>query len=146
MTMTCPCQSGQAYADCCEPLHRGAAAASPQALMRSRYSAFVLGLDEYIQRSWHASTRPAPGNSAGEQWKRLEVMAAETTGEQGTVQFRATASEQGRWFCLEECSRFVREGGHWFYVDGDCRTVRLAPGRNDSCPCGSGRKFKKCCG
>lgn len=146
MTMACPCQSGQAYADCCEPVHRGAAASSPEVLMRSRYSAFVLGLDDYIQRSWHVSTRPPVAGSQGEQWKRLEVLAADEAGEQGAVRFRATGIEQGRWFCLEETSRFVRENGHWYYLDGDCRTMCLDPGRNDPCPCGSARKFKKCCG
>lgn len=147
MTMTCPCQSGQAYADCCQPLHRGAAAGSPEALMRSRYSAFLLGLDDYIQQSWHPSTRPAPQrDSAASPWKRLDVLSASAEGDRGAVHFCATGCEHGDWFQLEENSRFIREAGHWFYLDGECQHRRLQPGRNDACPCGSGRKLKKCCG
>ncbi|MCU1437526.1 MAG: motif domain protein, partial [Naasia sp.] len=54
----CPCGSGQPYAECCEPLHLGAAAATAEALMRSRYSAFALGLPDYVRSTWHPSTRP----------------------------------------------------------------------------------------
>lgn len=117
--------------------------------MRSRFSAFVLGQGGYIQQSWHPSTRPAPQGasaSATTPWKRLQVLATSVEGDRGAVHFCATGCEHGDWFQLEEHSRFVREAGHWFYLDGDCQHRRLQPGRNDVCPCGSGRKLKKCCG
>src|SRR5690606_39678562 len=99
MTMTCPCQSGQAYADCCQSLHQGAPASSPEALMRSRYSAFVLGLEDYLQRSWHLSTRPSPqGDGTASPWKRLEVLSASAEGDRGGGHFCATGCEQDVWY------------------------------------------------
>ena len=115
--------------------------------MRSRFSAFALGLNDYLLASWHASTRPAslPGEPGGV-WKGLKIVSAAQQDDAGTVHFRATCLEQDRWSQLEEQSRFVREQGHWFYLDGDYQCCELKPGRNDPCPCGSGAKFKKCCG
>lgn len=87
--------------------------------MRSRYSAFVLDLPEYLQRSWHASTRPAPSALEPTQWIGLRIERAETSDEQhATVEFRARYKVNGRAFALHETSRFVRENDHWFYVDG----------------------------
>ena len=147
MAMTCPCQSGKDYAGCCQPLHQGQPAATPEALMRSRFSAFALGLNDYLLSSWHHSTRPASlAPEPGVVWKGLQIVSASQQGDTGTVHFRATCLERGRWSQLEEQSRFVREQGHWFYLDGDYQSSELATGRNDPCPCGSGVKFKKCCG
>ncbi|MCY0964255.1 YchJ family protein [Parathalassolituus penaei] len=145
----CPCGSGKPVAECCGPLLEGAAASSPEALMRSRYTAFVLEDQDYLRRSWHESTRPGGELLAhGTRWSGLQVLTSAVDGDHGTVQFVATYQEEGdkQWQQLQETSRFVQEGGHWFYVDGDARWQTLRPGRNDDCPCGSGRKFKKCCG
>jgi SEC-C motif-containing protein len=96
--------------------------------MRSRYSAFALNLPEYIQRSWHASTRPAPavaGNEAPSRWLGLRIGRTEALAEnRASVEFRARYKVGGRAFALHETSRFVREGGHWFYVDGDLHDRR----------------------
>ncbi|RDB43048.1 zinc chelation protein SecC [Halomonas sp. DQ26W] len=147
----CPCGSGSVLAECCGRYHRGAPAPSPEDLMRSRYSAFALDLTEYLLASWHTSTRPQqlePGSTT--RWVRLEVVAASEQGEgdsaRGRVHFRATFHEGRRWAVLEENSRFVQEAGRWVYLDGSPSVTRLKPGRNDPCPCGSGRKFKSCCG
>ncbi len=89
--------------------------------MRSRYSAFVLDLPEYIQRSWHSSTRPAPtaDDNAATRWLGLRIERAEALAEdRATVEFSARYKIAGRAFVLRETSRFVREDGHWFYVDG----------------------------
>jgi SEC-C motif-containing protein len=88
--------------------------------MRSRYSAFVLGLSEHLLATWHASTRP-PGLDLepGVQWLGLEVRRHHTDGERATVEFVARSKRAGRATRLHETSRFVREGGRWFYVDGD---------------------------
>ena len=146
----CPCGSGQLLAQCCGPLHDGSmAAATPEALMRSRYSAFVLENEDYLRRSWHASTRPQGALLApGTRWTGLEIRNRSMAGDSGEVAFVATFQEAASkdWYQLQEHSRFVHENGHWLYLDGEARWMVLKPGRNDSCPCGSGRKFKKCCG
>lgn len=143
----CPCGSGTAYADCCGPYHQGAPAPSPEALMRSRYSAFALDLRDYLLSSWHASTRPASlAADDTTHWVRLEILGSQAAGDQGRVHFRATFREGRRWAVLEEESRFLREAGRWYYQEGETSWQRLKPGRNDPCPCGSGRKFKACCG
>lgn len=88
--------------------------------MRSRYSAYVLGLSGYVLDTWHASTRPAdlPLEPAVK-WLGLEVRRHAAEGERATVEFVARSKLGGRAHRLHETSRFVREGGRWFYVDGD---------------------------
>ena len=143
----CPCGDSQAYLACCGRYHTGTPAPTPEALMRSRYTAFALQLHDYLLATWHPSTRPA--SLSGEEsahWVRLEVLESGDSGEQGHVHFRATFREGRRWSVLEEASRFLREAGHWYYLDGSPSVARLKPGRNDRCLCGSGRKFKTCCG
>jgi len=150
--VTCPCrihsdQPDVSYEQCCKPLHQGEKAASAEALMRSRYSAFALGLEQYLLTSWHPDTRPQSlsfDDSAD--WKRLEIIRAEDNGESGEVHFKAWFKEEDQWQLLEETSLFFNIDGHWYYHSGDYRPQTLKPGRNDSCPCGSGKKFKKCCG
>ncbi|MBE0489990.1 MAG: YchJ family protein [Halomonas sp.] len=143
----CPCGSGQSLAQCCGRFHAGEPAPTPEALMRSRYSAFALDLTGYLLESWHASTRPAElAPDPTTRWLRLEVLESGEEGDSGQVHFRATFREGRRFAVLEEASRFLREAGRWYYLDGSPRVTRLKPGRNEACPCGSGRKFKACCG
>jgi SEC-C motif-containing protein len=121
----CPCGSGAALADCCARYFEHWAdgpAPSAEALMRSRYSAFVLLRPDYLQATWHASTRPATLDcDPGQRWLGLQVRAARSTGaDQAEVEFIARWREAGgRAQRLHERSRFVREGGRWYYVDGD---------------------------
>ncbi|ERS81768.1 YchJ family protein [Halomonas sp. PBN3] len=144
---TCPCGSGLPLADCCGRYHAGEPAPTPEALMRSRYSAFALQLTDYLLSTWHPSTRPSMlERDEATAWKRLEILDSGEAGESGWVHFRATFREGRRWAVLEERSRFVREAGHWTYLDGTPVVERLKPGRNAPCPCGSGRKAKACCG
>lgn len=92
--------------------------------MRSRYAAFVLGLADYLQATWHASTRPAEPAAfdAALRWLGLEIQrVAMTSTDQGLVEFVARSKRDGRAHRLHETSRFVREAGRWFYVDGDVR-------------------------
>ena len=115
--------------------------------MRSRYSAFVRDDADYVRASWHPDTRPVELTlEAGEQWLGLEIVDAKQDGDSGQVHFGATHRDGDGFAVLEERSRFVRENGHWFYLDGEHTVTPLKPGRNNPCPCGSGRKFKKCCG
>ncbi len=118
----CPCGSGRTYAACCKPYHEGAAAPTAEALMRSRYSAYVLELEPYLLSTWHASTRPQSLElEAGPKpkWLGLQVRRHVPEGERATVEFVARCRVGGRAQRMHEISRFVREDGRWYYVDGD---------------------------
>ena len=104
----CPCGSGLEYSGCCEPLHLGAAASNPEALMRSRSSAFALGLDAYLLASWHPDTRPATLELDDTVWRRLQIV--DTSGD--VVEFRASY----RGGVLHERSRFAQVDGRWLYL------------------------------
>lgn len=146
----CPCGSGRPFGDCCGRFMAGAAAPTAEALMRSRYTAFVLGDEDYLLRTWHRSSRPdSLGLGDSPVWIGLEIRSSEAGGsadEEGTVEFVARYIAGGRQGTLRENSRFLREEGRWYYLDGDIREAGEKAGRNDPCPCGSGRKFKRCCG
>jgi SEC-C motif domain protein len=89
--------------------------------MRSRYSAYLLGLEDYLLRTWHASTRPAELDLSVDpiKWLGLKVQSAKATGEAATVEFVARYRVGGgQAERMHEISRFVREDGVWFYVDG----------------------------
>lgn len=119
-TASCPC-GGETYAGCCGRYHAGALPVSAEALMRSRYSAYVLGLTDYVHASWHASTRPPRDDLAHDpacKWLGLEIRAQHEDGDTATVEFVARYKIGGRAQRLHEVSRFVREDGRWFYLDG----------------------------
>ncbi|MBS0218416.1 MAG: hypothetical protein JSR63_09570 [Proteobacteria bacterium] len=122
---TCPCDPARRYADCCGPLHAGTPARDAEALMRSRYSAYVMGLEDYLLVSWHPTTRPQPpllGSGSTLKWLRLKVIEHRAIdADHAEVEFEARCLENGARRDLHERSRFVREGGHWFYVDGVIR-------------------------
>jgi SEC-C motif-containing protein len=119
----CPCGSGHTYADCCGKWHVGLAeglhAATPEALMRSRYSAYGLGLIDYLLATWHPSTAPGELELPPVKWLELEVRHAQATGDAGVVEFVARLRENGRGARMHEISRFVREDGRWLYIDGE---------------------------
>lgn len=110
-------------ADCCAPLHQGQPAPDAERLMRSRYSAFVLRLAEYLLLSWHPSTRPGSVElEPGAQWLGLEIKDHRlTSADSAEVSFVARFRVSGRAVRQHERSRFLSEGGHWFYVGGDVR-------------------------
>lgn len=120
----CPCGSNAGYERCCGPFHAGAAAPTAEALMRSRYSAYVLALHDYLLATWHPSTRPADlgADEPGLKWLGLEVKRHEQKDDtHATVEFVARSKLGGRAHRLHETSRFVLEEGRWYYVDGDIR-------------------------
>ena len=132
MSASCPCgrvdvkKRAVAYADCCGRLIdylSDAPAPDAEHLMRSRYSAFVLERADYLLATWHSSTRPASLDfDAGAKWLGLEVREHKTTGaDTAEVEFVGRYRLEGRAVRLHERSRFVREDGRWFYVDGDQR-------------------------
>lgn len=120
----CPCASGLPLARCCGRWHAGPEhlqAPTAQALMRSRYSAFVLEDAAYLLATWHPDTRPAAIDfEPGLRWLGLEVRHHAMAGEhRAVVEFVARSKLGGRAHRLHETSRFVREDGRWFYVDGE---------------------------
>jgi SEC-C motif-containing protein len=123
----CPCESGKQYNACCEPYHLGLAAPTAEALMRSRYTAFVLMLEEYLLKTWHPNTRPsaldlaedAKGSSLTK-WLGLQVKCAENTSETtATVEFVARYKIAGKAERLHEISQFVYIDTCWYYLSGD---------------------------
>lgn len=122
--MRCPCRKKSetiAYAACCGPHHAGERqAATAEALMRSRYTAFVLKIADYLLTTWHPGTRPETmGFTPGQEWLQLKVVGAHTDGDTATVEFIARSRIGGANHALHEVSRFAREQGKWLYVRGD---------------------------
>lgn len=120
----CPCGSGKTTIACCGRWHAGDPAPTAEALMRSRYSAYVLGLDDYLLATWHASTRPASLDLAAQSpqpvWLGLTVKRHENpTADTAVVEFVARMRiGGGSAQRMHEVSRFVREDGRWYYLDG----------------------------
>jgi len=155
----CPCGSGRTLDQCCGPYLAGTAnAPTPEALMRSRYSAFATVNVDHLERTLLPETRGDFNREETEQWARssewtgLEVRS--TSGgreddDEGFVEFVARFNMDGKAHIHHETGRFARQDGQWYYVDGIMGVrPRTAPkiGRNDPCPCGSGKKYKKCHG
>ena len=120
----CPCGNSRPYADCCgRYLDQGETAPTAEALMRSRYNAYALQREDYLLATWHVSTRPARLGLAEDvpaKWLGLEVKRHEQQDEnQAIVEFVARYKINGRAHRLHEVSRFVRESGRWFYLDGE---------------------------
>lgn len=149
---TCPCGSGRPLPDCCGRFHGGVPAPTAEALMRSRYSAYALGLVDYLRDT----TLPAQQQgldldairtwSLGSTWLGLEVVSHEVLGgqpEHARVTFIARWHDASGEHSHRECSGFVQRDGRWYFLDP---TVPMKLGRNDPCPCGAGGKLKKCCG
>jgi SEC-C motif domain protein len=152
----CPCGSGKTFASCCGPVLAGERlAATAEELMRARYTAHAIRDFAFVHRTYRATARlpyvPMPEDPATE-WIRLEVHAHEPgrVAEIATVDFSAYATEDGVEKVLHEKAEFIKEGKEWIYTralrEGPA-PVREAkkPGRNDPCPCGSGKKYKHCC-
>jgi SEC-C motif domain protein len=157
----CPCGSGRAYADCCGPYITGKSKApTAEALMRSRYSAYAKHEVDYIvdtcvkgeerdididqTRRW----------SEKSEWRGLKILSVDKGGPadtEGTVEFIASYVMDGLKDEHRERAKFKKKDGSWLYEDGEIvptTIVRSAPkvGRNDPCTCGSGKKYKHCCG
>lgn len=159
--MSCPCCSGKAYEACCEPYLKGdAIPATPEALMRSRYSAFVHADIDYIINTHDPAGRDDLDRESNLKWARdsewlgLEVLRTEAGGPEddtGVVEFVARYRQGGTERRHHEISTFTRKEDRWYFSDGHPPKpetfIRQEAkiGRNDPCPCGSGKKYKKCC-
>lgn len=118
----CPCGSGERFDGCCAPALRGTPAPTAERLMRSRYTAFVIGDAVYLHDTWHPGTRPSELTLDPEQrWTGLDIADVEDGGEgatRGVVEFRAAWRHGRDHGVLHERSRFVQQGGRWWYLDG----------------------------
>ncbi len=158
----CPCGSNKNYTDCCEPYITGTSfPPTAEALMRSRYSAYVKQAYNYVFDSYHSETKKHFTLDAIEeqseqiQWLGLkisETSKGKAEDQKGVVDFTASYKmDDGQTRYLTERSYFVKETGKWYYVNGETRFTTTAAtsnkvGRNEPCTCGSGKKYKKCCG
>ncbi len=157
----CPCGSGKTFALCCEPYLTGnKQAPTAEAQMRARYSAYTTANMAYIESTHSPKTRDSLDIDSSREWAEesdwlgLEIVQTENGGKSdndGTVEFIARYRQNGEEHTHHEVSSFVKEMGRWYFLDGAPprkTVVRESPkvGRNDPCPCGSGKKYKKCCG
>jgi SEC-C motif-containing protein len=163
MPKDCPCGSGERFEACCgQYLDGGVVPPTAEALMRSRYTAYALERAEYIVETHHPETRDeAVDIDAVREWaeegdfQSLQILSTSRGGEdddEGEVEFAACFRVRGRDRVHRERSTFKRKDGRWYFHHGVEQKaqaiVREGPkvGRNDPCPCGSGKKHKKCCG
>lgn len=156
----CPCGSGNPYSECCEQIISGGRpATTAEQLMRARYSAYVFAMMDFVFESTHPDHRQGYDHAGTKAWAEtaewlgLEIIATKKGGTDdstGEVEFIARFSEKGDRREHHEVGQFQRKDGCWYFTEG--RMVRpkplavTKPGRNDPCSCGSGLKYKKCCG
>jgi len=159
---TCPCNSGKTFGECCGPVIAGEKKAeSAEALMRARYASYVTGDVGFLRESATKSVQEEFDEEASTAWSKtakwhgLEILRTEGGGKgdkSGVVEFRALYTANGEFCNHHEVAKFVKERDGWKFEDGELvgetPIVREEPkiGRNDPCPCGSGKKYKKCCG
>lgn len=173
LSSPCPCGSSRHYGECCAPYHQGVTVPdTAEKLMRSRYSAFYVRNGDYLLATLASEKRSGfdPQDIAQDQtrWTGLKIVdrvAGGVLDQTGQVEFIASFTENGKPGRIHERSNFERRDGKWYYVDGVFPDLRdgtpgtttphsaiSSPseptkiGRNAPCPCGSGKKFKKCCG
>jgi SEC-C motif-containing protein len=159
--MSCTCGNDAPFESCCGPFLAGdALPPTAEALLRSRYSAFVRGEIDYVVATHAAKTRGEVDRATTEAWSRestwlglriMEVQGGSAGDDRGRIEFTASYRQNGESHLHHEIATFERIGDRWYFVDGQQpkqapRRVEKRPGRNDPCSCGSGKKFKKCCG
>ena len=159
---SCPCGSKADYEKCCNVYHLDRAVAeTAEQLMRSRYSAFATGQIDYIIETNNPDSRGDLDKDEIESWSKdsiwnsleiVETKDGQKNDEEGVVEFKAVYSVDGQEVIHHERSQFSKIDGKWFYTDGEVyrpeiqQVVSNKVGRNEPCPCGSEKKFKKCCG
>ena len=151
----CPCGSQENYESCCGAFHtQSKQPQTAEQLMRARYSAFAKNQISFIESTHMPGTTDFDAGEAQEwatssQWKGLKIIQAKND----VVEFQAHyADKEGKDYLHHEIAKFKRLEDIWYYEDGQIvgtgPLTRQGPkiGRNEPCPCGSGKKFKKCCG
>lgn len=174
--MRCACGSGESFENCCEPFLTGKAIPeTAEKLMRSRYTAFTCVNVEYLKKTLAPESRNDFDAASTKQWaekakwKGLQILSTQkgtAEDKKGIVEFIATYETEGETLDHHETAQFRKgENAQWLFVEGDSHThkegeghhhhhekpqtvLRESPkiGRNDPCVCGSGKKYKKCCG
>ncbi len=158
----CPCGSGRAFDNCCGPYLLGdAAAPTAEALMRSRYTAYAMNSIDYLYKTSGARVQKEFDAASSKRWAEssvwtgLDIVRTEKGGvddDDGVVEFIAHYSIKDQPFDHHEIASFKKINGEWLFFDGKIvgpepvRREEPKIGRNDPCPCGSGKKYKKCCG
>ena len=157
----CPCGSGKSYSECCEPIIKGSVKApSAEALMRARYSSYEKQEIDFIINSCSEGDgiaeidRKATEDWSKEaQWNGLKILRTEKgeKDDEAIVEFQADYTLHNIHNLQHEISLFKQIDGEWKYVAGNVIPTTVTRvgekvGRNDPCPCGSGKKYKKCCG
>lgn len=150
MSQICPCGSQLPYSACCALIHADPAKAEhAEQLMRARYTAHVVANIDFILNTWHSSQRHLLDReqisqwSNSSEWLALNLEATDSDANYSYVTFTAAYRSQTRLHFHHEHSRFIYQQGRWWYLDGEAS--ELNPGRNETCPCGSGKKLKRCC-
>lgn len=158
----CPCGSGKSYTECCQPIIAGTVIAkTAESLMRSRYAAYVMHEIDHISNTCVRETEDAEIDmeetrrwSEESQWQGLKIISTQMGGEndtEGVVEFSATYTRKGFKDVHLEQAHFKKENGKWLYSHGSLIPTTIIRsekkvGRNEKCPCGSGKKYKQCCG
>lgn len=158
--MLCPCSSQKDYAQCCEPIIKGEPASTAEDLMRARYTAYTQVDMDFIKKTHDPETIKKTNMTENQawaektQWKELEILNTEKGQPEdtwGKVEFKAQFVAGKETGAHHEVSEFNKKNGQWFFTKGKApesfQVINTEPkvGRNDPCPCGSGKKFKKCC-
>lgn len=154
---TCLCGSGIVYGDCCGLYHSGAQIpVTAELLMRSRFTAYALRNVDYLLATWEAGKEPEVIDFSKEtaDWQSLQIINTKKGGakdSKGMVEFKAFYRQDGIDYFMHEISRFVKAGQRWLYLDGVIKAAgkvetSVSGGKNAICACGSGKKFKRCCG
>ncbi len=152
MSKLCYCSSGSSFESCCKPFLSGDTyPKSAVALMRSRYSAYSLKNTSYLSNSWLPSKRPEistlfDGNVTWIGLQIIDYRKGKENDDEGTVEFIARYIQDGTFFEMHENSDFVKYDGRWVYSTGENTLKSREIKRSESCPCNSGKKFKRCCG
>jgi SEC-C motif-containing protein len=150
----CYCGIKSPYSSCCEPYHKGESAPSAEALMRARFSAYMVKNYHYILKTYaplfreELSVEELAQHSQYTDWLALDVIEHSTAINTAHVEFKAYYRTDQGLYVMHEQSDFIYEHNEWFYTEGKMLndTGELTLKRNDPCVCNSGKKFKKCCG
>lgn len=158
----CPCGSGKTYSECCEPIIKGnKKAATAEELMRARYTSYEKHeIDFIINSCEHGEEIAEIDRKATEEWSKnstwhgLRIIRTEKGTEkddEGIVEFEATYTQKGVRDIHHETGAFKKVNGEWLYSTGMIKPMTVIRegrkiGRNEPCPCGSGKKYKQCCG
>lgn len=157
----CPCNSGLDYSKCCEPYIKGDVLPETcEALLRSRYSAYTLGELDYIYDTIHPEQKAQHDKKATKKWSEesswlgfeiLDINKGLKEDEEGVIEFKVKYRQKLETITHHEMAVFKKEEDRWYFFDGEPVVPETYVredkkiGRNEPCPCGSGKKYKKCC-